>query len=215
MNCSRKIHKKMRNRGHAGFTLIELLVVIVIIGILSSMSFGAYGWWSKTRAKKSAESQIEALQLALDQYKSDKGGYPRTDDLSSDNEKVRGILLFQAMTGLVDRFGDKVKADRRGTNFLPNWDSMIIAREEGEEIEQVTLTAEQMKMDQLPDVFLLDPWDHPYIYEFPRSDGHKGFLLYSKGPDGESSIFDSELTATPEKADEDMDNIPDYEPGKW
>ena len=107
----------MRNRGHAGFTLIELLVVIVIIGILSSMSVGANVWWDKAKAKKTAQSQIDALQLALEQYKSDMGGYPRTDDLSSDNERVRGILFFQALTGLVDRFGDKVKADRRDGLF--------------------------------------------------------------------------------------------------
>ena len=205
----------MRNRGQAGFTLIELLVVIVIIGILSSMSFGAYVWWDKAKAKKSAQSQVEALQLALEQYRSDLGGYPRTDDLSSDDEKVRGILFFQALTGLVDRFGEKVEVDRRGADYLPNWDSMIKGSDEDGEIRQVTLTLEQMRGDQLPDVFLLDPWDNPYVYEYPRSDGHSGFLLFSKGPDGESSVFDSELTATPEKADEDMDNIPGYEPGKW
>lgn len=205
----------MRNRGHAGFTLIELLVVIVIIGILSSMSVGAYVWWDKAKAKKTAQSQIDALQLALEQYKSDMGGYPRTDDLSSDNEKVRGVLFFQALTGLVDRFGDKVKADRRGTDYLPNWDSMSKGSDEDGEIRQVTLTLEQMKGDQLPEVFLLDPWDNPYVYEYPRRDGHKGFLLFSKGPDGESSVFDSELTATPRKEDEDEDNIPGSEPGKW
>tara|TARA_B100001057_G_scaffold198008_1_gene198624 strand:+ start:573 stop:1220 length:648 start_codon:yes stop_codon:yes gene_type:complete len=215
MNRAMKIHRKMRNRGHAGFTLIELLVVIVIIGILSSMSFGAYAWWSEERAKKAAQSQIEALQLALEQYKSDQGGYPRTDDLPSDNEQVRGILFFQALTGLVDRFGDKIDADRRGAGFLPNWDSMILGNDEDGDVREVTLTLEQLKGNQLPEVFLLDPWDEPYVYEFPRSDGHKGFLLFSRGPDGESSVFESELTATPEKADEDMDNIPDYEPGKW
>ena len=215
MNRSGKIHRKMRNRGQAGFTLIELLVVIVIIGILSSMSFGAYIWWSKAKAKKSAQTQIEAMGLALDQYKSDVGDYPRTNKLGSEDEKVRGILFFQALTGLVDRFGEKIEANRRGTDYLPNWDSMIKGSDEDGEIRQVTLTLEQMKGDQLPDVFLLDPWDNPYVYENPRSDGHKGFLLYSKGPDGESSVFDSELTATPEKADEDLDNVPDYEPGKW
>ena len=116
-NREGKIHAKMRNRGHAGFTLIELLVVIVIIGILSSMSVGASFGGTKRR-RKDRQSQIDALQLALEQYKSDMGGYPRTDDLSSDNERVRGILFFQAfLTGLVDRFGDKVKADRRDGLF--------------------------------------------------------------------------------------------------
>ena len=54
-----------------------------------------------------------------------------------------------------------------------------------------------------PEVFLVDPWNNPYVYEFPRRDGHKGFLLFSKGPDGQASEFDSELTQTPKK--EDMD----------
>ena len=171
--------------------------------------------YEESREEKSAQTQIEAMGLALDQYKSDVGDYPRTNKLGSEDEKVRGIFFFQALTGLVDRFGEKIEANRRGTNYLPNWDSMIKGSDEDGEIREVTLTLEQMKGDQLPDVFLLDPWDNPYVYEYPRSDGHTGFLLFSKGPDGKSSVFDSELTATPEKADEDMDNVPYYEPGKW
>ena len=61
----------------------------------------------------------------------------------------------------------------------------------------------------------MDPWNNPYVYEFPRRDGHKGFLLFSKGPDGQASEFDSELTQTPKKEDMDIDNFPPSEPGKW
>ena len=165
------------------------------------------------KKKKTALSQIVALQLALEQYKSDMGGYPRTDDLSPDKENARGILFFQALTGLVDRFGDK--ADQRGTVYLANWDSMIIGSDEGGDIREVSLTLEQMQGEQLPNVFLLDPWGNPYVYEYPRRDGHRGFLLFSKGPDGESSVFDSELSSTPEKKEADEDNIPSSEPGKW
>ena len=206
----------MRNRGHAGFTLIELLVVIVIIGILSSMMFGALFWWNEAKAKDTAVSQIKIFKTALNEYKLDNdGSYPRTDRLSSDDEKQRGVLFFQAMTGLVDRWGKKVKADRRGKNFLPEWHSMSLGSDEDGEIRQVTVAVEQMEREELPEVFLLDPWGNPYVYEFPRRDGHTGYLLFSKGPDGESSVFDSELTATPRKETEDEDNIPDSEPGNW
>jgi prepilin-type N-terminal cleavage/methylation domain-containing protein len=217
MECARKIHRKMRNRDHAGFTLIELLVVIVIIGILSSMSFSAFVWWSKTREKKSAQSQIEALQLALKQYNSELGGHPRTDNSESNDEAgyARGILLFQSLTRFVDRNGEKVDADLRGNSFLPDRESFILGTREEGEIQEVTLTIEQMKGNQVPEVFILDPWGRPYVYEFPRSDGHKGFLLFSKGPDGESSVFDSELTQTPKKDEMDEDNIPPSEPGNW
>ena len=56
-----------------------------------------------------------------------------------------------------------------------------------------------LRRGTLPDVFPMDPWFEPYIYEYPRKDGHKGFLLFSKGPDGQASVFEQELTATPKK----------------
>ena len=207
----------MRNTGRSGFTLIEMLVVIMIIGILSAMSVTGFSWWGETRAKKTAESQIEALNLALEQYKSDFGGYPRTDDLeSSDLEGwARGTLLFQSLTGFVDRYGEKIDAKSRGNVFLPNRETFTLGTLEGGECQEVTLTSEQMKGRQVPEVFLLDPWDNPYVYEFPRPDGHSGFLLFSRGPDGESSVFDSELTQTPKKEEMDEDNSPPAEPGKW
>ena len=65
------------------------------------------------------------------------------------------------------------------------------------------------------DIFIIDPWENAYVYEYPRSDGHDGYLLFSKGPDGSASSFTSELTSTPEKKDIDNDNIPADEPGKW
>ena len=64
------------------------------------------------------------------------------------------------------------------------------------------------------DHILVDPWGEPYIYQFERSDGHSGFLLYSKGADMKSDPFDL-LTSEPDKRPEDLDNIPATEPGKW
>ena len=61
----------------------------------------------------------------------------------------------------------------------------------------------------------MDSWNEPYIYQYPRKDGHQGFLLFSKGEDGKASVFDQELTATPNKEPMDEDNIPSSEPGKW
>lgn len=206
----------MRNRNRTGFTLIELLVVIVIIGILTGMSVAGFSWWAGTQNEKTAQSQIEALQLSLEQYRSEKGGFPNTDNIElSNDEDARGILLFQALNGFVDRKGKKIATERRGKSFLPNRDSFIYGvREEGD-VQQVTLSLDQLRGEQAPDVFLVDPWDSPYVYEFPRRDGHKGFLLFSRGPDGQTSTFDSELTRTPEKEPVDQDNIPPSEPGKW
>ena len=45
----------------------------------------------------------------------------------------------------------------------------------------------------------MDPWFEPYIYEYPRKDGHKGFLLFSKGPDGKASVFAARIDRYAEK----------------
>ena len=88
---------------------------------------------------------------------------------------------------------------------------------EGDEIKPHTLTGDQLLGDigESEEIFLIDPWQSAYIYEFPRSDGHSGYLLFSMGPDKKSSSFTSELTSTPEKQSIDNDNIPPSEPGKW
>lgn len=212
----RELLRLMRNRNRTGFTLIELLVVIVIIGILSAMSVAGFSWWAETQNEKTAQSQVEALELALEQYKSQTGGFPNTDYLQSPNdEEARGILLFQALSGLVDRKGKKIAPDKRGKSFLPTKDSFVYGSMEEGGVQVVTLSSDQLQGLQIPDVFLLDPWDSPYVYEFPRRDGHKGFLLFSKGPDGDASVFNSELTQTPNKEEKDQDNIPPSEPGKW
>jgi len=65
------------------------------------------------------------------------------------------------------------------------------------------------------DHFLVDPWGEPFIYQFPRQDGHGGFLLYSKGPDQKGDPFNESLDSLPEKRLEDRDNIPSSEPGNW
>ena len=84
-------------------------------------------------------------------------------------------------------------------------------------IEVYSLTTEEVlgNAGLNKEIFIIDPWGNPYVYQYPRLDGHTGFLLFSRGPDGKSSEFRSELTSTPEKQAIDLDNIPDSEPGKW
>lgn len=62
-----------------GFTLIELLVVVAIISILAGILFVSIG---QDPLKKSRDSKRRAdlsqLQLALERYAVDNGGYPST-----------------------------------------------------------------------------------------------------------------------------------------
>jgi prepilin-type N-terminal cleavage/methylation domain-containing protein len=209
----------------SGFTLVELLVVIVIIGILTGITFTGATFLLQSKDSKKATSEIEAIKLALKEFESSEGSFPDTEQLASDpnNYSERGQVLLLALLGLLDESGEILDTDESGKNYLPNDIFTFGFPKESGEHELALLgvagstfeftNSDGEKITQ--PVCIIDPWGNPYVYEYPRRDGHQGFLLYSEGPDGESSEFTSELMKTPPKEDIDKDNIPTNEPGKW
>ena len=197
-----------------GFTLMELMAVLVIIGILFGIIFTGASYLFSAQEDKKAKAEVETIALALKQFHSEHGDYPIAS--GSVSEEQRGKILFMSLSGWLDVSGDEIEKDLRGKSFLPS-DSYALGKVDGDDIENVTLTGDQLLGDIGKDeeIFLIDPWSTAYVYEYPRSDGHTGYLLYSKGPDGQSSYFTTELTSTPEKQSIDEDNIPANEPGKW
>lgn len=199
----------------SGFTLVELLVVIVIIGILAGITFTGADYLLGAQDEKQAKSHIKALSLSLDQYKSEMGGYPRTDSITDEDDIFEcGGFLILALKGIVDREGEVLELDERQKSFLPG-DSLTLGKQIGKRNEVFTPEEDDWDESSGETFFAMDPWNEPYIYQYPRKDGHKGFLLFSKGPDGQTSVFDQELTSTPLKDSIDEDNIPSSEPGKW
>ena len=63
-------------RKYRGFTLIELLVVVAIITLLSGIVLFNVMKSLADAKQKATQAQIDALSLALEQYKSDLRSYP-------------------------------------------------------------------------------------------------------------------------------------------
>ena len=182
------------------FTLVELLVVLMVIGVLAGIIFSGATFLFGEQGIKQAKTELEILELCLDEYRRDIGSYPITQD-SQGNDLIDsvpcGVRLLQALAGTHDEEGNLLGEDFRRRVYLPLDKFEVDVNEESE------------------DTFLVDPWGEPYQYQFPKLDGHEGYLLFSKGPDSESQVFDSPIDGTPEKTEIDLDNIPSSEPGKW
>lgn len=59
-----------------GFTLVELLITIAIIAILATVGIVAYSTVLKQGRDAKRQSDLRAIQSALEQYYSDQGFYP-------------------------------------------------------------------------------------------------------------------------------------------
>ena len=58
-----------------GFTLIELLVVVAIIGVLSAIGIVAYNGISESSKRSQAETTLQSIYLAQQEYKSNNGQF--------------------------------------------------------------------------------------------------------------------------------------------
>lgn len=68
-----------------GFTLIELLITISVIAILSVIGMVVYTSVLKQGRDSKRQSDLRAIQSALEQYRSDEGHYPRPLTLTQGN----------------------------------------------------------------------------------------------------------------------------------
>lgn len=107
-----------RPRGHTrgnrrrAFTLIELMAVILVVLVLAAIGMGVAGYVQKKVAVATTKSQIAAIELALENYKSDWGYYPPTSPFrisaNGMREVTNAITLYNALCPTNPASGRKV-----------------------------------------------------------------------------------------------------------
>lgn len=193
-------------RSNSAFTLIELLVVISIIAVLAGITFGISSAIKDSQARSRAKAEIAVLSQALDQFKLRNGDFPWTSSAYSSsndsNAQSNGEELFQALAGwkYFKNEGGTVSFETKLTSDVPSRgpDTYVEAGKlsyaaltdlEDETIEDYNPPIEDQDTAAPEGFVFVDPWGQPYIYVYgkdPDSDWDNfGYVLYSKGADGE------------------------------
>ena len=89
-------HRRTPSSGFSpGFSLVELLVVIAIIGLLAALILQTAGFVQNKAARSRAETEIKALEAALESYRADQGEYPTGSNVApaTANNFLRQALM--------------------------------------------------------------------------------------------------------------------------
>lgn len=182
-----------RRSSSKAFTIIELLTVIAVVGILMGIAFGIYRGVNQRGQITRAEAETAALAQALEQYRTHYGDYPW---IPGTTEEQRSERLYEALNG--ERGPTGMALNPKGRVFI--------------EHERFRL-ADPGDPDASGN-YLLDPWNNRYQYHYKRQtdDGaaweNPSFVLFSKGPSGNSKADDPPASGKPEyDHPENRDNI--------
>ena len=70
---------KAVKKSESAFTLVEVLAVMVIIGILVSLTIGLHGHVKERQKESVLKTEMAAIELALEEYKSKHSAYPSSE----------------------------------------------------------------------------------------------------------------------------------------
>ena len=76
-----RAHVHPARRRRAAFTLVEMLLVLVILATLAAIVIPKMAGRSQQAKVTAAQTQINAIEMALDNFEVDNGYYPKTGAL--------------------------------------------------------------------------------------------------------------------------------------
>jgi general secretion pathway protein G len=91
----------MTRQAARGFTLVELIVVMACIGLLLSIAAPRYMQQVDVSREAVLSHNLDGMRVAIDQFFSDKGRYPRTLQELVDQHYLRSVPV-DPMTDRVD-----------------------------------------------------------------------------------------------------------------
>ena len=195
-----------------GFTLIELLVVIAIIMILAGITFGVSRGVQNAQARAKAKADLAAISQALEQFKGEYGDYPWTSNEPGANIQNDGERLLAALDGIMewsrDNDGKVVDLKLRSSTEISHKKSYI-------DVSKLSLNKD------LADGYAwlnsgywpVDPWGNAYVYTYAKNKSttweNFGYVLYSRGPDGDHASVTGDGILTPDLREDskNIDNI--------
>lgn len=157
-----------RFRFSRAFTLIELLTVMAIIAILAGLVLGTAGYVQKKAARDRANTEIRAMEAALESYKADNGIYPSTwggSRSKKPNDGGKSDVLYQALTG---DGNDTLGGKTRSVGMAYGQQGKVYM-----ELKESQLDSTKMQVQ--------DPFGEPYNYVAPGVFNTASFDLWS-GP---------------------------------
>jgi len=82
---------RLGNRRHHGFSLMELMVVLVLIALLASVVTPIVTKSIKRAEESTLKENLFILRRSIDDYYTDKGKYPESLELLTDEKYIRKI----------------------------------------------------------------------------------------------------------------------------
>ena len=148
------------------------------------------------------------IAQALEEFKLTYGDYPW---VSEEADPTTGYANAKRLTLALTGFA--IFNHTGGTVSLENITSGS-ARKSFIDVERLNFSQDfgnPSSASDLADVFLVDPWRRPYVFVYNKGVGswdNIGYVLFSKGPDGASSLGSIVSSGIIDlTAPEDIDNI--------